>query len=134
MLARVGGVVRAGGAAGWARAYVAGLLALAEWKNSRQLAEVGGGGECPDGCRHLLNRAREVRDQVRAYVVEALASPDGVLVVDETGFVKKGLCSVGVQRQCSGTAGSIQISQPTVSATRVSCTTPTTGTTGLATN
>jgi SRSO17 transposase len=49
-----------------------------------------------------------VRDQVRAYAVEALASPDGVPVVDETGFVKKGLRSAGVQRQYSGTAGRIE--------------------------
>ncbi|MGW4720313.1 transposase [Nocardia sp. NPDC004260] len=49
-----------------------------------------------------------MRDRVRAYVVEALASPDGVLVVDETRFVKKGLRSAGVQRQYSGTAGRIE--------------------------
>lgn len=64
----------------------------------------------PDGCQHLLNRARwsadDVRDQVRAYAVEALASPDGVLVVvDETGFVKKGLRSAGVQRGVLGHRG-----------------------------
>ncbi|MBF6340856.1 transposase [Nocardia abscessus] len=46
-----------------------------------------------------------MRDQVRAYAVEALASPDGVLVVDETGFVKKGLRSAGVQRGVLGHRG-----------------------------
>ncbi|MFI9413988.1 transposase [Nocardia gamkensis] len=67
---------------GWARAYVTGLLTSVERKNSWQLAEEAGV-VSPDGCRHLLNRARssadEVRDQVRACVVEALASAVGVL-------------------------------------------------------
>ncbi len=49
-----------------------------------------------------------MRDQVRSYVAESLASPDGVLVIDETGFVKKGLRSAGVQRQYSGTAGRVE--------------------------
>ena len=49
-----------------------------------------------------------VRDDLRAYVVEHLGESDGVLVVDETGFLKKGKKSVGVQRQYSGTAGRIE--------------------------
>ena len=48
-----------------------------------------------------------VRDDLRAYVVEHLGDPGGVLVVDETGFLKKGTTSVGVQRQYSGTAGKV---------------------------
>jgi SRSO17 transposase len=48
-----------------------------------------------------------VRDDLRAYVVEQLGDPDAVLVVDETGFLKKGATSVGVQRQYSGTAGKV---------------------------
>jgi len=50
---------------------------------------------------------RRARDLVRAYAVEALADPDAVLVVDETGFPKNGAHSVGVARQYSGTAGRI---------------------------
>jgi SRSO17 transposase len=52
--------------------------------------------------------AEALRDEVRAYVVEALGCPDGVLVVDETGFLKKGTHSVGVARQYSGTAGRVE--------------------------
>lgn len=51
------------------------------------------------------------RDEVRAYVLEALGDPDGVLVVDETGFVKKGAHSVGVVRQYSGTVGRVENAQ-----------------------
>ena len=63
----------------------------------------------------LLGRNRwdadALRDEVRAYAVEALGSGDGVLVVDETGFVKKGRHSVGVARQYTGTAGRVENSQ-----------------------
>ena len=55
--------------------------------------------------------ADRLRDEVRGYVVEALGDEDGVLIVDETGFVKKGDRSAGVARQCSGTAGRIENSQ-----------------------
>ena len=48
-----------------------------------------------------------VRDDLRGYVVEHLGDPQAVLVVDETGFLKKGTTSVGVQRQYSGTAGKV---------------------------
>jgi SRSO17 transposase len=62
--------------------------------------------------QHLLDRARwdcdGVRDELRAYVLETLATPHGVLVIDETGFLKKGCKSAGVQRQYSGTAGRIE--------------------------
>ena len=66
----------------------------------------------PDGMQRLLTTARwdadAVRDDLRAYVVEHLGDPGGVLVVDETGFLKKGTKSAGVQRQYSGTAGRIE--------------------------
>jgi SRSO17 transposase len=52
-----------------------------------------------------------VRDDVRGYVVEHLGAPDAVLVVDDTGFLKKGNRSAGVQRQYTGTAGRIENSQ-----------------------
>ena len=67
----------------------------------------------PDGMQRLLNfyswSADEVRDDLRDYVVAASwAMPGGVLIVDETGFLKKGTKSAGVQRQYSGTAGRIE--------------------------
>src|SRR5438067_5945292 len=62
--------------------------------------------------QYLLNRAvwesDDLRDQLQAYVSEMMAGPDGMLVIDETGFLKKGKKSVGVQRQYSGTAGRIE--------------------------
>jgi SRSO17 transposase len=91
-----------------ARAYVRGLLAPLASKNGWTLAEAAGDAT-PDGMQRLLNAAAwdadEVRDDVRAYVAGHLGSADGVLVVDETGFLKKGTRSAGVQRQYSGTAG-----------------------------
>ena len=55
--------------------------------------------------------ADAVRDDVRDWLIERLGHPDAVLVTDETGFLKKGVCSVGVQRQYTGTAGRIEKSQ-----------------------
>ena len=91
--------------------YLQGLLSSVERKNSWQLAEQAG--ELgPHKFQHLLGRAAweadEVRDDLQAYVREHLADPEGVLIVDETGFLKKGEQSVGVQRQYSGTAGRIE--------------------------
>jgi len=99
-------------------AYVRGLLAPLERKNSWTLAERAGE-VIPDGMQRLLANADwdadAVRDDVRDYVVEHLApgrgDPAGVLVVDETGFLKKGTKSAGVARQYSGTAGRIENSQ-----------------------
>ena len=72
----------------------------------------------PDGLQHLLARARwdadAVRDDLRDYVIEAFGEADAVLVVDETGDVKKGVHSVGVQRQYTGTAGRIENAQVAV--------------------
>jgi SRSO17 transposase len=94
-----------------AKRYLAGLLDRVERKNGWQLAEhLGESG--PQGVQRLLNAADwdvdAVRDDLRAYVVEHLGEPDGVLICDETGFLKKGTKSVGVQRQYSGTAGRIE--------------------------
>jgi SRSO17 transposase len=91
--------------------YVRGLLSPVERKNGWQLAEQAGQ-EAPYATQHLLGRAvwsaDAVRDDLRAYVVEHLGEADGVLVIDETGFPKKGTKSVGVQRQYCGTAGRIE--------------------------
>ena len=93
------------------RAYVEGLLSPVERKNGWQVAEQAGEAT-PYGMQRLLAGARwdaeAVRDDLRAYVVEHLGDPAGVLIVDETGFLKKGTKSVGVQRQYSGTAGRIE--------------------------
>src|SRR5262245_48799612 len=92
-------------------AYVRGLLGDAERKNGWQLAEHLGD-PTPDGVQHLLARADwnadAVRDDLIGYVAEHLGHPDGVLVVDETGFLKKGTKSCGVARQYSGTAGRVE--------------------------
>ena len=94
-----------------AAAYLQGLLAPVERKNGWQLAEAAGD-RTPDGVQEFLSRVRwdadAVRDDLRAYVVDHLGDSGGVLVLDETGFVKKGVKSAGVQRQYSGTAGRIE--------------------------
>jgi SRSO17 transposase len=88
--------------------YLAGLLGPVPRKNGWQLAEQLGERH-PRGVQRLLDAAQwdadAVRDDLRAYVVEHLGDERGVLVVDETGFLKKGTKSVGVARQYSGTAG-----------------------------
>jgi SRSO17 transposase len=92
-------------------AYLKGLLSPVERKNGWQLAEQAGY-STPYGLQHLLDRARWeadlVREDLRNYVVEHLGDPDAVVVVDETGFIKKGDKSVGVARQYSGTAGRVE--------------------------
>lgn len=94
-----------------ARAYVQALLSSCDRKNGWQLAELLGE-PTPDGVQRLLNAAgwdaEAVRDDLRSYVVQHLGAPDAVLVIDETGFLKKGTKSVGVKRQYSGTAGRIE--------------------------
>ncbi|MEU4089046.1 IS701 family transposase, partial [Streptomyces aureus] len=91
-----------------ALAYMQGLIAPLQRKNSWTLAEEAGH-DGPDRIQRMLNRiewdADEVLDDVRGYVVENLGDPEAVLVVDDTGFLKKGTRSAGVQRQYSGTAG-----------------------------
>ena len=94
-----------------ALAYLRGLLSSVERKNGWQLAEQAGDAT-PDGVQRLLYNYRWdadlVRDDLGDYVVEHLGCADGVVVVDETGFLKKGDKSAGVQRQYSGTAGRIE--------------------------
>ncbi|QEL16642.1 IS701 family transposase [Limnoglobus roseus] len=106
-------------AAGFARSeprgrairYLRGLLSDTERKNGWQLAEHLGEAT-PDGVPHLLARAGwdadGVRDDLTAYVGQHLGDPHGALIVDETGFLKKGTKSCGVGRQYSGTAGRIE--------------------------
>jgi len=95
-------------------AFLDGLLSGIERKTGWLMAEQAGA-ERPYRMQALLGRshwdADRVRDEVRDYVVESLGDADGVLIVDETGFVKKGDQSVGVARQYSGTAGRIENSQ-----------------------
>jgi len=91
------------------RRYLMGLLGRVERKNGWQLAEAIGEAE-PQGVQRLLNAAKWdadlVREDLRDYAVEHLGDEgSGVLVVDETGFLKKGAKSVGVARQYTGTAG-----------------------------
>jgi SRSO17 transposase len=91
-------------------AYLRGLLSEAERKNSWQVAEVCGE-LTPYGFQYLLSRADwdadAVRDELRLYSMQHLGDSNGVLVLDETGFLKKGRHSAGVARQYSGTAGKV---------------------------
>lgn len=100
-----------------ARSFVLGLLAALPRKNCWTIAEQAGDAT-PDGMQHLLARARwdadGVRDDVRGFVVEHLGDPGAVLVADETGDLKKGSATAGVQRQYTGTAGRIENAQVAV--------------------
>jgi len=93
-----------------AMAYIRGLVSTTERKNGWQLAELAGEGT-PDGMQRLLNTAHwdadQVRDDLQEYILTHLADPQAVLVVDETGFLKKGTKSAGVAAQYSGTVGKI---------------------------
>jgi SRSO17 transposase len=104
--------------------YVLGLLSDMERKNGWQIAEKMYE-RSPQGMQRLLKAAvwdvEAVRDELRAYVIEQLGAPDGVLIADETGFVKKGMASVGVARQYSGTAGRIENQQLGVFLAYASC-------------
>jgi SRSO17 transposase len=95
---------------------MAGMISGLDRKNCWTIAEHRG--NTPDGLQHLLARATwdadAVRDDLRDYVIEAFGDPGAVLVVDETGYVKKGAHTVGVQRQYTGTAGRIENSQVAV--------------------
>lgn len=99
------------------RGFVLGLLADLPRKNCWSVAEHAGDRD-PHGMQHLLARAvwdtDGVRDDLRDYVVGALGDTDAVLVVDETGDLKKGTETVGVQRQYTGTAGRIENAQVAV--------------------
>jgi SRSO17 transposase len=91
--------------------YLRGLLSSVERKNAWQLAEVVGAAN-PYGFQHLLGRADwevdAVRDELHRYVAQYFGDPEGIVVLDETGFLKKGRMSAGVARQYSGTAGRIE--------------------------
>jgi SRSO17 transposase len=91
-------------------AYLRGLLAGLERKNGWTLAEHAGA-VSPDGMQRLLRTADwdvdGVRDDLRGYVLDQLGCPSGVWIVDDTGFIKKGVRSAGVQRQYTGTSGKI---------------------------
>src|SRR5919199_3229575 len=97
-----------------AMAYLRGLLSPAERKNSWQLAEVVGAAN-PYGFQHLLGRAEweadAVRDELHRYVADYFGDANAVIVIDETGFLKKGRMSAGVARPYSGTAGRIENEQ-----------------------
>jgi SRSO17 transposase len=94
-----------------AQAYLQGLLSVAERQHSWQVAEVCGA-STPYGFQYVLSRAdwdaNAVRDALRRYVMQHLGDPNGVLVLDETGFLKKGEHSAGVARQDRGTAGTVE--------------------------
>jgi SRSO17 transposase len=93
-----------------AQSYVLGLVSGLERKNGWTLAEFAGD-STPDGMQRLLNAAcwdaDAVRDALGRYVAAELGDPGGVLIADETGFEKSGVCSAGVQRQYTGTAGKV---------------------------
>lgn len=96
------------------RSYLAGLLGPVQRKNAWQVAEQIGDAD-PYGLQYLMGRSEwdpdAVRDDLREYVVSALGDPGAVLVLDETGFLKKGTKSAGVGRQYTGTAGRIENAQ-----------------------
>jgi SRSO17 transposase len=105
---RIGPRFRRAEVRGRVRRFLSGLLAPVERKNGWQLAEVLGE-RGPHGVQRLLSEAdwdaEVVRDDLRTYVLEHLGEAAGILVVDETGFLKKGKKSAGVAPQYSGTAG-----------------------------
>lgn len=90
--------------------YVEGLLSSVARKNCWWLAETAGQSS-PGRMQHLLDRAQwdadRLRDRLQQMIARRVAVPDGVLVVDETGFAKKGTASVAVARQYSGTLGRV---------------------------
>lgn len=94
-----------------AAVYLKGLFSPIPRKNSWQLAEIAGE-KTPDGTQRLLNTAvwdvDGVRDDLGDYVVEYMGDPKATLIIDESGFLKKGSKSVGVKRQYSGTAGKVE--------------------------
>ena len=97
-----------------AQAYLRGLLSPVERKNGWQLAEAAGD-RTPYATQHLLGRADwdadAVRDDLRAYVMEHLGDPAAVLVMDETGVVKKGHASAGVAKHYVGAVGKLENAQ-----------------------
>jgi SRSO17 transposase len=98
-------------------AFVQGLLAGLPRVNCWSIAEYAGE-QCPRGMQRLLSAAvwdeAGMRDDLRGYVLEHFADPGAVLVVDETGDIKKGRATVGTQRQYTGTAGRTENAQVAV--------------------
>jgi SRSO17 transposase len=111
LMVRIGGRFARSESRERAKNYLKGLLSPVERKNSWQLAEMMGE-TTPYGLQQFLYRSPwdpdVIRDDTRSYVVEHLGDSDAILVVDETGFLKKGEHSAGVQRQYSGTAGKVE--------------------------
>jgi SRSO17 transposase len=105
-----------------ASSFMLGLLSSLERKNCWTISEARGR-ETPYAFQHLLSRASwdadAVRDDLRGYVIDAFGEKDGIFVLDETGDLKAGDQSVGVQRQRTGAAGRIENSQVTVCMTYV---------------
>jgi len=108
---RIGGLFRRTEPRRQVGLYLEGLIGGVERKNGWQLAEHAGD-PAPWRMQALLGRTfwdeEQARDICRDYVIERLGDPSGVLILDETGFLKKGTHSVGVARQYSGTAGRIE--------------------------
>jgi SRSO17 transposase len=100
-----------------ARSFLLGLLSDVDTRSCWQLAEQAGDSS-PHAMQRLLGEAvwdaDQVRDDVRSYVADELGEADGVLILDDTGDLKKGDASVGVQRQYTGTAGRIENAQVAV--------------------
>jgi SRSO17 transposase len=100
-----------------ASAYLQGLLSVAECQNNWQLAEVCGE-PTPCGFKYWLNRADwdtdGIRDELRTYDSQHVEDLNGVLVLDETGFVKKGHHSAGMARQYTSTVGNVENCQISV--------------------
>jgi SRSO17 transposase len=91
--------------------YLRGLMASVRRKNGWQVAEVIGD-RTPDATQRLLYQAQwsadTARDRLVQFVIEVFGEEDGIAVVDETGFIKRGNRSAGVKRQYSGTAGKVE--------------------------
>jgi SRSO17 transposase len=100
-----------------ARSFLLGVLSDVDTRSCWQLAEQAGDAS-PQAMQRLLGEAvwdaDAVRDDVRGYVIDAIGDPGGVLILDDTGDLKRGMCSVGVQRQYTGTAGRIENAQVSV--------------------
>jgi SRSO17 transposase len=100
-----------------ARAFLLGLLSDVDSRSCWQLAEQAGDGS-PHAMQRLLSDAvwdaDAVRDDLRAYVADELGHAQGVLILDDTGDLKRGVHTVGVQRQYTGTAGKIENAQVAV--------------------
>jgi len=117
LMSRIAGCFRRVESRRRARRLVLGLLSDLPRKNCWTIAEHAGDAS-PAGMQHLLSRAAwdadRVRDDLRGFVIDHLGEQEAVLVVDETGDLKKGIHTVGVQRQYTGTAGRIENAQVAV--------------------